>query len=84
MRPSRRQRPDPQATEPGEENGQMVSGKTPSRHVDAILNMAAKAYRLGQVDLARRLLAKLDNEPLTPDQAARRDRALRILKEHEE
>ena len=35
---------------------------TDSRHIDAVLNMAAKAYRLGQVDLARRLLARLDDE----------------------
>ena len=42
--------------------------------------MAAKAYRRGQVDLAKRLLARLDNEPLTPEQAARRERALRILR----
>ena len=81
MRRPCRQRPDPQATEPGEENGQKVSGKTPSRHVDAILNMAAKAYRLGKVALARRLLARLDNESLTSEQAARRERALRILED---
>ena len=82
MRP--RRRPRPQSRETGKEAAQLDAGETPSRHVDAILDMAAKAYRLGKVDLARKLLARLDNEPLTPDQAARRDRALRILKEHEE
>ena len=57
----------------------MTSEQTPSRHVDGVLDMAAKAYRLGNVALARRLLARLDNEPLAPEQAARRERALRIL-----
>ena len=50
----------------------MTSEQTPSRHVDGVLDMAAKAYRLGKV-------ARLDNEPLAPEQAARRERALRIL-----
>ena len=81
MRRPRRQRPRLQAAETGEEVDQVTSGKTPSRHVDGVLDMAAKAYRLGKVALARRLLARLDNEPLAPEQAARRERALRILEE---
>ena len=59
----------------------MTPEKTPNRHIDAILNMAAKAYRLGKVDLARRLLGRLDDEPLTPEQAAWQDRALQVLRE---
>ncbi len=57
----------------------MTSEQTPSRHADGVLDMAAKAYRLGKVALARRPLARLDNEPLAPEQAARREWALRIL-----
>ena len=56
-----------------------ANGDTPSRHVDGVLDMAAKAYRLGEVSLARKLLARLDNETLTEEQAARRERAHRML-----
>ena len=52
-----------------------------SNHVDTILDSAAKAYRLGKVELAQDLLGHLREEHLTPEQVARRDRALQILRE---
>lgn len=61
----------------------MASLKVTSRHVDGVLNMAAKAYRQGEKDLARRLLDRLDKETLTPEQAKRRENALRLLAEAE-
>ena len=78
MRP--RRRPRPQSRETGKEAGQPDAGETLTRHVDGVLDMAAKAYRLGKVDLAKRLLARLDNERLTEEQATRWERALKILK----
>ena len=54
-------------------------GAEVSRHVEAILDMAAKAFRMGQVNLSRDMLGHLVKERLTPAQAARRDRAYQLL-----